>query len=111
MTPIRFANRNGFPCIETTGNTLTTTASTYSFNSHPFVMNHFYGGLFIKVTNTPTAPETAVPVQFTTTGVTGSTVAVLDAQGVALTTSTFPGDGIYLGFYDRDTDKLQLLNV
>ena len=111
MSLLRFSNKGGFPCIESTGNNLTSTSSTYIFNAHQFVNNNFYGGLFIKITDTPTAPETAVPIQFTTAGVTNSTIPVLNAQGTALTTATFPGNGIYLAFYDRDTNNLQLLNV
>ena len=71
----------------------------------------FQGGLYIKITGTPTAPTTAVPINFTTTGVADSTVAVYNAQGTALTTATFPGDGIYIGFWDTNTGLLRLLNA
>jgi hypothetical protein len=108
MTPLRYSNRNGFPCLESIGATLTTSTLTYNFNRHPFVNNYFYGGFFVKLSSTPTAPETAVPVQFTTAG--GNATAVLDKTGAAITTATI-ADGIYLAFYDRDNDKLQLLNV
>lgn len=108
MTFVRYANRAGWPCIESTSANLTTSELTYTFNRHPYVNNYFYGGLFIKLSSTPTAPDTAVPVQFTTSG--GSTVSVLDHKGDAITTATI-SDGIYEGFYDRDTNKLQLLNV
>ena len=108
MTPLRYANRNGFPCLESTGATLSTTALTYNFNRHPFVNNYFYGGFYVKLSDTPTAPSTAVPVIFTTAG--GNATAVLDKSGTAVTTATI-ADGIYLAFYDRDSDKLQLLNV
>ena len=111
MSLLKVSNKGGFPCIESIGNNLTSTSSTYIFNAHQFVNNNFYGGLFIKITDTPTAPETAVPIQFTTAGVANSTIPVLNAQGTALTTATFPGNGIYLAFYDRDTNNLQLLNV
>jgi hypothetical protein len=103
MTPIRFSNRAGFPCLESTGTSLTTTSLTYSFTSYP-ILDYFYGGIFVKLVNTPAAPTTAVPVYF-------NQVPVLDAQGEAVTTDTLPGDGIYLVFYDKDSKKLQLLNV
>lgn len=108
MTPLRYSNRNGFPCIESTAATLTTTGLTYAFNRHPYVNNYFYGGLFIKLTGTPTAPTTAVPVYFLTQG--SNTTEVLDKNGAAITTATI-ADGIYIAFYDRDTNKLQLLNI
>lgn len=105
---LRYSNRNGFPCLESTGVTLSTSALTYTFNRHPYVNNYFYGGFFVKLDSTPTAPSTAVPVQFTTPG--GSTVPVLDKTGAAVTTASI-ADGIYLAFYDRDSNKLQLLNL
>ena len=108
MTPLRYSNRNGFPCIENTNTTLTSTGITYTFNKHPFINNYFYGGLFVKLTNTPTAPTTAVPVYFLTQG--SNTIEVLDKNGVAVTTATI-ADGIYLAFYDRDANKLQLLTI
>lgn len=108
MTPLRYSNRNGFPCLESVGANLTTTALTYSFNRHPFVNNYFYGGFFVKLNDTPTAPSTAVPVQFTTPG--GSTVPVLDKTGQAVTTATI-ANGVYLAFYDRDLNQLQLLTL
>ena len=103
MTPIRFSNRTGFPCLESNGVSLSTTALTYSFTTYP-ILDYFYGGIFVKLVNTPADPETAVPVIFNST-------PVLDAQGEAVTTDTLPGDGIYLVFYDKDSKKLQLLNV
>jgi hypothetical protein len=103
MTPVRYSNRAGFPCLESTTNSLTSVDLTYNFATYP-IMDYFYGGMFIKITNTPTAPETAVPVYF-------NDIVVLDAQGEPLTTETFPGNGIYLAFYDKDSKKLQLLNV
>lgn len=108
MTSLRYTNRNGFPCIESTGVSLTTSNLIYNFNKHPFVNNYFYGGFYIKLTDTPTAPDTAVPVLFTTAG--NNSIAVLDKNGIAVTTATI-ADGIYLAFYDRGNNKLQLLNV
>ena len=108
MTPLRYSNRNGFPCLESVGTNLTTTDLTYSFNRNPFVDNHFYGGFFVKLNKTPTPPSTAVPVQFTTPG--GSTVPVLNKTGQAVTTATI-ADGIYLAFYDRDHNQLQILTL
>ena len=110
-TVLTFTNGRGFPAIENEGVTLTETAETFSFNSHPFLRSPFQGGFWVKITDTPTAPGTAVPINFTTSGVSNSTVAVYNAQGTALTTATFPGNGIYLAFYDSDTGIVRLLNV
>ena len=109
MVPISIVNKIGFPAVESTSNTLTTTASTYTFNRHQRSMQYFQGGLFVKITNSPTAPATAVPIQFQTQGLENSAVPVYNAQGQALTTANFPGDGIYIGFIDGF--KVYLLNI
>lgn len=110
-TILTFTNGRGFPAIENEGVSLTETAETFTFNSHPFLRSQFQGGFWVKITDTPTAPATAVPIQFTTSGVANSTVAVYSATGTALTTATFPGNGIYLAFYDSDTGIVRLINV
>lgn len=108
-TILRFVNTRGIPCIETIGATLTTTGETFSFNSHPFLRTTFQGLFAVKVSGTPTAPETAVPIYFTTSG--GGTVQLYDAAGTALTTATWPGNGVYLFWYDSTTNITRLMTV
>jgi hypothetical protein len=108
---LKNVNRGGVPCMETVGATLSTSALTYTFNPHPFVGNFFQGLFAVKVSGTPTAPTTAVPVNFTTEGVGGSTVVLYDAAGKELTTATWPGDGVYLFWYDRTTNITRLMTT
>lgn len=108
-TLLRFVNSRGIPTIESTGETLTTEGETFTFNSHPFVHSNFQGLIIVKISGTATAPSTAVPIYFTTNGVPNSTVGVYSAAGTAITTSTWSGDGVYLFFYDRDTNILRQL--
>lgn len=110
MAVLKFANRLGFPCIETTDVTLTTTEETFTFQNHPYLKIRFQGGFFIKVTGTNTAPTTAVPIKFNTQGVANSAVSVYDAQGTELTTATWPGDGIYLMWFDYSDSKVRLIS-
>lgn len=109
ITRLTFVNQRGIPTLETVGNTLTTTELTYSFNRHPALNMVFQGVFIVKVTDTPTAPSTAVPIYFDSVGVSNSSIAVTNAAGTALTTATWPGDGIYIFFYDRATNILRLL--
>ena len=111
LTRLNFVNRIGIPTLATTGATLTTTGLTYSFNNHPFMGISFQGIFIVKIAGTPTAPSTAVPVYFTTENVDNSTVALCNAAGTALTTSTFPGDGVYICFWDDTTKILRLLTT
>lgn len=109
-TILKYVNSRGVPCIESQNVELTTDAEVFYFNSHPFVNSRFQGQIFIKITGTNTAPATAVPIKFNTKGVSNSLIPIYSAQGVAITTETFSGDGIYIGFYDSDTNMLRLLN-
>lgn len=108
---LRFVNRGGIPCLETVGVELTTSAETFSFNSHHNIGMNFQGLFAVKVSGTPTAPGTAVPINFTTIGVNGSTVPVYTASGAALTTANWPGNGVYLFWYDRTTNITRLMSV
>jgi len=51
-------------------------------------------------------------LQFTTIGVTGSTVPVYLPTGIQATVANIAttGEGIFLLFYDRDNNKVTLIN-
>lgn len=101
---------NRIPCIESTAVNLTTEEATFSFNSHPFVSKFFQGPIFVKISSSFTAPTTAVPIKFTTTNVPNSTVTLTGKNGEAITTETWEGTGIYMVFYDRASNVLELIN-
>lgn len=103
------ANRNGIPCIESTGVTLDAESATFSFKAHPQVNAFFQGAIFVKINDTFTAPTPAVPIRFSTTGIANSTKTLKGYNGEDVTTANFAGTGIYIVFYDRATDTLQLL--
>lgn len=108
-TILKTVNGAGIPCIETTGVTLTSTNVIFSFNSHPFIRSNFSGLIVVKISNAFTAPETPVPIQFVTTGIPGTIQNVLSSNYTQLTTANWPGEGIYLFFYDREDDKLIMM--
>lgn len=109
-TRLNFVNTRGIPCLETVGCNLTTSAETFSFNPHPYVNNYFQGLFIVKVSGTPTAPTTAVPIKFATVGLDNSLVDVTNYSGAGYTTADWPGDGVYIFFYDKTTNILRLLN-
>lgn len=109
MAVLRYVNGRGIPCIESVSAVLTDTGLTFGFNRHLNADNMFSGLIAVKVENTFTAPETAVPVYFTTQGVSGSTVQLTTFDGEAVTTTTWTGTGIHLVFYDREDNVLQLI--
>lgn len=108
--PFIFCNRNGIPCIESQSVNLTTTACTFMFRDHPFRNQAFQGFIVVKINQTFEAPTTAVPIQFSTINAANSTNIVKTYAGANVTTSTWKGPGIYLLFYDRTSDTLQLID-
>lgn len=102
-------NVGGIPCIEssniTVGDSLLVSFNpVYSFNSR------FSGLIAIKINNTFTAPESAVPVEFVVTGVSGSTIGLTKIGGTSVTSDELV-QGIYLVFYDRSSNTMQLVST
>ena len=109
MALLKYANRIGFPCIESTAVTSDGTNTTVSFNPHQGSVN-FFGGFWVKISQTVvTGTE---PLQFTTTGVSGSTIPVYLQSGTQATVAnivTF-GGSVFLCFYDRDNNRVTLIS-
>lgn len=109
ISRLNFVNKLGIPALETINATLTTTGETFYFNRHPAFDIYFQGIFLVKVSGSETAPETAVPIYFDSVGSTSTKTQVYNSAGTEITTATWPGDGIYLFFYDKSTDMLRLL--
>ena len=87
MAFTRFSNGGGFPNLEAVSVTSDGTNTTISFNPQQFV-------------------------QVSTIGVSGSVQPVYLSTGVQATVANIEstGNGIYLFFYDRDTNRVQLIS-
>lgn len=109
--PFIFCNRNGIPCIESQSVSLTTAACTFFFKNHPFVNSNFQGLIAVKISQSFTAPSLAVPIQFSTGSNAEATNIVKTYSGTNITTADWAGTGIYLMFYDRSSDTLQLIGA
>lgn len=111
MKWLTFVNQGGFPSIISTNTTTNGTVTTFSFNDHPYRQtNKFYGGFFVKFPNAITETGTNT-VQFDTQGVGGSAVDVYAPDGDKLTVTdlTSSGQTVRLFFYDRDSNRVQLI--
>ena len=108
MAFLRFSNRTGFPCIEATSVTSDGTNTTVAFDPH-WGSNNFFGGFWVKIPQT--VATSTQPLQFTTVGVSGSTTPVYLSTGDQATAANIvtSGGGIFLLFYDRDSDKVFLI--
>ncbi len=108
IAPYFFCNKNGIPCIESQSANLTTTSCTYMFKNHPFLNNNYQGFVAVKIAQKVTAPSTAVPVMFDTIGAT-SPIQVKTRDNTAVDTTDINAVGVYLCFFDRSTNTLQLI--
>lgn len=109
--PLRFANTRGIPMLEVQSVTNTTTLATFNFNDHPQRGSNFFGGFWVKMPSTAGLTGTA-KVEFATLGVLGSNLPVYlynGNQATALDLSTL--GGILLCFYDRTTNRLQVIGL
>lgn len=110
MAFTRFSNGGGFPNLEAVSVTSDGTNTTIAFNHQQFVAsNRFFGGFWVKI---PQAVTTSTqPLQVSTIGVSGSVQPVYLSTGVQATVADIAstGNSIYLFFYDRDTNRVQLI--
>lgn len=109
---LKFVNQGGFPSIQSTAVTTNGTVTTFSFNDHPYRQtNRFYGGFFVKIAQDTTAVTATNTVKFDTVGIGGSAVDVYQPNGNLATANelTSKGQSVYLCFYDRDANRVQIL--
>lgn len=103
-------NRNGIPALRSLSVTVTTTNVQYDFNNHRNVGNPFRGLLIINLAQAvPTGTTTTLPVVFTSGG--GNAQALLGYDGEPITVADLKGTGIYIVWFESQTDTLQLITV
>lgn len=109
---LKFVNQGGIPAIQSVNVTTTDTTTTISFNDHPYRQtNRFYGVFAIKVNQDTSNITPTNSVKFDTQGVVGSAIDVYQPNGQLATINelTSVGQSVYLCFYDRDSNRVQIL--
>jgi hypothetical protein len=105
--PYQYANINGIPCIKTQTVVVSDTAVTFKF-APDFDGRPFRGLILVYISEViPEGTTNTLPVQFSMAGVT-STLTL--AGGANVTVADLPGTGIYLVYFDRWADTLQLIS-
>ena len=104
--PWQYVNINGIPTIKTQTVTVSETAVTFKF-APDFDGRPFRGLILVYISEAiPTGTTTTLPVQFSMAGTTSN---VTVAGGANVTVADLPGVGIYLVYFDRWADTLQLI--
>ena len=109
---LKFVNQGGIPAIQSVAVNTTGTVTTLSFNDHPYRQtNRFYGFFAVKVGQDTSGIAPTNTVKFDTQGVGGSAIDVYQPNGTIATINelTSLGQSVYLCFYDRDSNRVQLI--
>lgn len=108
--PYQFVNTRGIPTVETVGVNVGTDAVTFSFKNSAGRNTPFRGLLLVKLSQViPAGTTTTLPIKFASE--IGGTANVTKVGGTPLTVADVAGTGVYLFYYDRVTDVLQLISA
>ena len=101
-------NQQGIPAIRSLSVTVGTNDVRFEFNNHRNVGRPFRGLLVVNLAQViPTGTTATLPIVFTSSG---SNVASLTTfNGDPVTVADIAGTGVYLAWYESQTDTLQLL--
>lgn len=98
----------GIPALRSLSVTVGTTDVRFDFNNHRNIGSPFRGLLIINLAQLiPTGTTTTLPIVFTSDG--GSAAELTTFNGDPVTVADIPGTGIYICWYESQTDSLQLL--
>lgn len=103
-------NVGGIPAIRSLSVNVTTTDVKIAFNNHRNIGRPFRGLLIVNIAQAiPAGTTDTLPIVFTSDS--GNDVNLTTYNGYNATVADIPGTGIYLCWYESQTNTLQLLNV
>jgi hypothetical protein len=101
-------NQTGIPALRSLSVTVSTTNVAFDFNNHRNIGRPFRGLLIINLAQPiPTGTTDTLPIVFTSGG--GNPQPVTGKNGEAITVADIEGTGIYLMWYESQTNTLQLI--
>ena len=101
-------NQSGRPALRSLSVTVGTNDVRFDFNNHRNIGRPFRGLLIINLAQLiPAGTTDTLPVVFTSGG--GNVAELTTFNGDPVTVADIPGTGIYLFWYESQTDSLQLL--
>lgn len=108
INPINLmSNRGGIPRLQSTGVVVGATDVQFTFNADATFTRNYSGLVLVRLNQSiPEGTTTTLPIVFNSS--VGSQ-ALTSYNGDALTVADISGTGIYLMYYDRGTNSLQLI--
>lgn len=104
--PFNFANRRGIPMIESSAVTADTDNLIITLPNRVFRWLNDKGVILFRLNQTIPAGSDALPALFSSNDF---TQAITLVDGTEATGASFPGTGVYLLFYDKDANIMQIL--
>ena len=99
---------NGIPTLSSNSVSVGTTSVAFDFNNHRNVGRPFRGLIIVRLAQAiPAGTTDTLPIVFTSGG--GNEKEVTTFNGEAVTVADIPGTGVYVLWYESQTDTLQLL--
>ncbi len=110
MLPYYFVNRNGSAVIESSNVSVEDNKVVYTFPNHSFANNNYRGVIYVKLNqDLPSTASATMPIEFSTNGVKQPVLTKSTSGETEWLVSMFQGVGYYEFFFDKQTNKLQLL--
>lgn len=103
-------NINGIPTLSSTAVTVSTTQVAFDFNNHRNVGAPFRGLLIVRLAQAiPEGTTETLPIVFTSGG--GNAQPLTKVNGEPVTVADIPGTGIYILWFESQTNTLSVPNV
>lgn len=103
-------NVGGIPALRSLSVNVGTADVKIAFNNHRNIGRPFRGIMIINIAQAiPAGTTDTLPIVFTSDG--GNDVNLTTYNGENATVADIPGTGIYLCWYESQTNTLQLINV
>lgn len=105
--PFTIVNQRGSAAIVSSAVTVTPENVVFSFPNHAFARAWYQGTIFVDLAQAiPAGTTGTLPVVFETNGV---VQAVTKYDGEALTAADIPGTGVFQFWFDRTSNRLQIM--
>lgn len=102
-------NVNGIPALRSLSVTVGTADVRFDFNNHRNVGRPFRGLIIINLAQAiPAGTTDTLPIIFTSDG--GNAQPLTKQNGEAATVADIPGTGVYVVWFESQTNTLQVVN-
>lgn len=107
--PFNFSNRRGIPLIETSSVTVNTDNVILNLPNRSFRWLNDKGVILLRLNQPiPDGTTTTLPILFSSNDF---TQPLTNIGGTAITVDQIEGTGVYLIYYDKDANLMQLLTT